>query len=355
MPGAMDPKHILVSAVELVVTITTAVLVVYLTMRALIRTNTDFDEDKAILKNNLAVGILVMALLLAAASMMQQAFAPLADVVRFWLTSPLAESMEQWSVGLWALADLAVAFGIVVATLSFSLRLYGRMARTKDTRPGIELEKGNTAVGIILASVVLVVAMFVGDGVRTLCESLITLRTGTILIGICEFAVTAAMAVAVIYVTLRALIKTNTDFDEDAEILKNNVSVGLLVGALLLASANMMHAAFSPIVETVHRTLTSPLVVAAKQWKLALHAAGNLVLAYFIVVTTLSFSLRFFGRMARAQGSRPGKELERGNLAMGILLSVVVLVVSMFVGEGVGALSDALLPKPAVGRMMIMR
>ncbi|MFA5138551.1 MAG: hypothetical protein WC728_04895 [Elusimicrobiota bacterium] len=170
-----------------------------------------------------------------------------------------------------------------------------------------------------------------------------------------ELLFTIALAIGVVYMTLRALIKTNTDFDEDKELLRGNVAVGVLIAALLLASANIMHQAFRPVAETIHLYLTSPLVEKAGQWKLVLHASGNLVLAFIIVVFTMSFSLRVIGRLMRTKDTRPGKELEKGNVAMGVVLSGVVIIVSLFVGEGVKALSKALIPKPNVGRMQIMR
>ena len=176
-----------------------------------------------------------------------------------------------------------------------------------------------------------------------------------VLVSVCELLFTIVMAVLVVYVTLRALIRTDTDFDEDKEILKGNVSVGILVAALLLASANIMHQAFKPVADTIHLWLTSPLVQSTKQWKLALYAVGNLILAFVIVVATLSCALRVFGRLARTKETRPGKELEKGNVAIGVILSSVVLIVSLFVGEGVKALSKALIPRPAIGRMQIMK
>ncbi|OIO10161.1 MAG: hypothetical protein AUJ52_04770 [Elusimicrobia bacterium CG1_02_63_36] len=169
-----------------------------------------------------------------------------------------------------------------------------------------------------------------------------------------ELLVTIVMAVLTVFVVYRALIKTNTDFDEDDQIIKGNLAVGLLVGALLLAAANMMHQAFKPVADTVHMALTNPLAKESANWKLGLYSIANLGLAFFIVVTTLSFSLRLFGRLTRAKDTRPGKELFKGNVAIGVILSSFVLVISLFVGEGVKALTKALVPRPNVGRMMIM-
>lgn len=176
----------------------------------------------------------------------------------------------------------------------------------------------------------------------------------SIIVSFLELILTVVMAVLVVYTTMRAMIRTNTDFDSDAEIVKGNVAVGLLVAALLLGAANIMHQAFKPVVDTVHLYLTSPLIQSTKQWRIALYAIGNLTLAYLIVVGTLSISLRLFGRLARTKNTRPGLELKRGNTAIGVILATFVLIVSMFVGEGVSALSKALVPQPAVGRMQMM-
>lgn len=170
-----------------------------------------------------------------------------------------------------------------------------------------------------------------------------------------ELAVTVIMAVLVVYATYRALIKANTDFDEDVQIIKGNMAVGALVAALLLASANIMHQAFLPVADTIHLFLTNSAAGSTNRGALALYALGNLVLAFVIVVFTLSFSLRVFGRLARTKDTRPGVELERGNVAMGVILSSFVLIVALFVGEGVGAISKALIPRPNVGRMQMMR
>ncbi|MBI5594563.1 MAG: hypothetical protein HY928_00590 [Elusimicrobia bacterium] len=170
-----------------------------------------------------------------------------------------------------------------------------------------------------------------------------------------ELIVTVVMAVLVVFVTYRALIHANTDFDEDQEIIKGNLSVGLLVAALLLASANIMHQAFKPVADTLHLCLSNPLAQESNQGAMVLYALGNLALAFVIVVFTLSFSLRVFGRLTRTKETRPGKELERGNVAVGVILSSFVLIVSLFVGEGVSSISKALIPRPNVGRMHIMR
>ncbi len=169
-----------------------------------------------------------------------------------------------------------------------------------------------------------------------------------------ELGLTVLMAVLVVYATLRALIRSNTDFDEDKELARGNVAVGILVASLLIASANIMYQAFEPVAAMIRRHLSPGIASGGDPWKLALTAAGNLVLAFVVVVATMSFSLRVFGRLTRSRGMRAGKELEKGNVAVGILLAAVVFIVSLFVGEGVKALSKAIMPRPSSGMMRVM-
>lgn len=176
-----------------------------------------------------------------------------------------------------------------------------------------------------------------------------------VLISLGELGLTLVMAVLVVYVTMRALIRTNTDFDEDKELLRGNLAVGFLVAALLLSSANIMSSAFAPITGAIRIYVANPATRSVPAWQMALYTVLNLALAFVIVVMTLSFSLRLFGRLVRTEKMRAGKELEKGNIAVSVLLSAVVLIVSMFVGDGVQSITKSLTPRMAVGQMRIMR
>ncbi|MFA6029960.1 MAG: DUF350 domain-containing protein [Elusimicrobiota bacterium] len=177
----------------------------------------------------------------------------------------------------------------------------------------------------------------------------------SVLASLLEFLVTSLLAVVVVYLTLRALIRTNTDFDEDDQLLRGNVAVGLLVAALLLGSASMMHKAFEPAADLLRSWFSSAQARQFGILKLALYTLGDLALSFGVTVMTMSLSLRLFGRLTRTEKMRAGAELEKGNLAVGILLASVVFIVALFVGDGLAAVSKAVLPAPRAGMLRIMR
>jgi hypothetical protein len=88
-------------------------------------------------------------------------------------------------------------------------------------------------------------------------------------------------------------------------------------------------------------------------WQMALMAAGHLMMSLVLALLTISITLRLFGRITRR--FRPGKELQKGNMAVGVLLSAVVVIASLYVGEGVSALSKALVPQPSLSRVQVFK
>ena len=88
-------------------------------------------------------------------------------------------------------------------------------------------------------------------------------------------------------------------------------------------------------------------------WHLALVGLGHLVVSLLLAVLTISVTLRMFGRFTSEM--QDGKELQKGNVAMGILLSSVVIVATFYVSGGLSAISRALVPQPSIGRIEIQK
>lgn len=172
------------------------------------------------------------------------------------------------------------------------------------------------------------------------------------LLGVGKLLLSALTAVLVVFTTYKVFIKANTDFDEEEHIKKGNVAVGLLVTALLLGSANIIQNALTPLTSVLLFSLQGG-APAMGRGKLALYAAAHLTMAFLMAVVAMSFSLRVFGRLTRSY-MRAGQELEKGNVAVGLLLAGVVFVVGMYIGDGVESLAKSLVPQPGFGQIQLM-
>jgi len=178
--------------------------------------------------------------------------------------------------------------------------------------------------------------------------------TTRVLVSFFEFMLAVVMSGLIIYLTYRVFIKANPDFNMEEEIKKGNVAVGTLVGAILFAASMILQKGLGSVVSMFRMHISAPGESTLGLGKLALISAAHLGLSMLLAVITISVTLRLFGRLVRSH-MRPGEELQKGNLAVGIVLAAVVLISALYVGEGVSAISKALVPQPSIGQIEIMR
>ncbi|MGH8442530.1 MAG: DUF350 domain-containing protein [Nevskiaceae bacterium] len=155
---------------EFVLSAGLGLLVVYVNYRMFITTNPDYHAEAEMKKNNVGVAILTASLLVSAGLIVREGVFPVVNLVRLYFTSDV-EYVQGWQLLLLILAHLGLVFVVAVYTISLSLRFWGRL--TPNINEGEELKKGNTAVGIVLAGVVAVMAIFISDGLSRLTKSLI--------------------------------------------------------------------------------------------------------------------------------------------------------------------------------------
>ncbi|MCX5794020.1 MAG: hypothetical protein NTY77_00810 [Elusimicrobia bacterium] len=174
-----------------------------------------------------------------------------------------------------------------------------------------------------------------------------------VLVSLFEFLLAVLMSGAVIFVTYRVFIRANPDFDMEAEIKKGNVATGLLVGTILICASVFLQKGMESVVGMFRLYMTAPDTAPLALWQMLLLGLAHLGLSLFLAVLTISLTLRLFGRFTRRM--QEGQELMKGNVAVGILLSSVVIVATLYVAGGVGALSKALVPQPSIGRIQVIK
>lgn len=175
-----------------------------------------------------------------------------------------------------------------------------------------------------------------------------------LLVSVFEFILSVVMSGLIIVLTYRVFIKANPDFNMEEEIKKGNTAVGTLVAAILFAASMILQKGLGSVVSMFRLYVSAPGENSLSFGKLALLSTAHLGLSMVLAVITISVTLRLFGKLVRNH-YRPGKEIEKGNLAVGLVLASVVLVAAMYVGEGVSAISKALVPQPSIGQIEIMQ
>jgi uncharacterized membrane protein YjfL (UPF0719 family) len=177
-----------------------------------------------------------------------------------------------------------------------------------------------------------------------------------LLVSFFELGLMIVLSGVIIYVIYRVFIKANPDFDMEEEIIKGNVAVGILVSSIMISAALMLKKGVGASVGMFRLSIAAPAEVSFPLWQTALLTLGHLAITLCVAIFTISITLRLFGRMVKKLKPelRIGEQMKRGNIAVGILLSAVVFIAALYVGEGVSALTKALVPQPKIGAIQIM-
>jgi uncharacterized membrane protein YjfL (UPF0719 family) len=155
----MDWSYPALLFAQLVTAIVLGALATYLSIVLLNWSTRGIDEWQALRSGNVAVGIVLGAMVVGVASVLRPA-----------LSLPIAGwdvgSLRAW-IGL-GVEVLQMLLGVVVAALSilFAVWLFDRLTTQLDEFS--ELERGNVAVAILLAGVIIGVSLLVGvalDGI----------------------------------------------------------------------------------------------------------------------------------------------------------------------------------------------
>jgi uncharacterized membrane protein YjfL (UPF0719 family) len=142
------------------------------------------------------------------------------------------------------LVQLAIAILFSVVALYIGFLVLGWITKGIDEEK--ELAKGNAAVGILVASVFIAIALVVQSGVSGLSVGInkaisVGIFTGdgiiTIVVAIVQLLLGIVLAVGGIYIALYILDRLTTGIEEFEELRKGNVAVALEMAGVIIAVA----------------------------------------------------------------------------------------------------------------------
>lgn len=147
---------------QLIISIIFAVAALYLGFSVLGNMTREYDEENELSKGNAAVGIIVAAVFVAVAIIVQSGVIGLTVGINKALNAGVL-SFD----GLIAICVAAVQLilGIILAVAAIYLALYILDRLTEDLNEFEEIGKGNIAVAIKMAGVIIAVAMIIQSGV----------------------------------------------------------------------------------------------------------------------------------------------------------------------------------------------
>lgn len=168
----MDPINAVIGIIQLVIAIILAVVALYIGFSVFGRITKGIDEQKELAKGNTAIGIIVASVFFAIGIVVQSGVAGISSGIKAAQASAggILSAGGLLAIGL---GILQLILGIVLAIASIYLALNILDKLTKGIEEFEELKKGNVAVALEMAGVIITTAVIIQSGVQGITAALI--------------------------------------------------------------------------------------------------------------------------------------------------------------------------------------
>jgi uncharacterized membrane protein YjfL (UPF0719 family) len=163
-------ENAVVGLVQLVIAIIFAVVALYIGFSVLGKITKGIDEEKELAKGNVAVGILVAAVFVAIALVVQSGVSGLSVGINKALAVGILSVDGMTVVGV-AIIQLILGIVLAVGAIYLALNILDKL--TKGVEEFEELKKGNVAVALEMAGVIIAVAVIIQSGVIGITAAII--------------------------------------------------------------------------------------------------------------------------------------------------------------------------------------
>lgn len=157
--------------IQLVIAIILAVVALYIGFSVLGRITKGIDEEKELAKGNAAVGILVASVFIAIGIVVQSGVAGVSKGLSTALNAGDLLSLEGIMPIVLAILQLILGIVLAIAAIYLALNVLDRL--TKGIEEFEEIKKGNVAVALEMAGVIITTAIIIQSGVMGISSALL--------------------------------------------------------------------------------------------------------------------------------------------------------------------------------------
>mgnify|MGYP001574680577 CR=1 FL=1 len=162
---------LIVWLIQLVIGLILAMGSIRLAIWLLNRLTPGIDEEEELKKGNVAVGIMMLGVIIATALVISSGVVGLTQAITGVSGQTVAEYIVNAIIAIvFGLVQLGAGVGFAVVSIYLAFNIWDRITRTIDVKA--ELARGNIAIGIVMAGVIIAVALVIREGVSGLATAI---------------------------------------------------------------------------------------------------------------------------------------------------------------------------------------
>lgn len=159
-----------IGLVQLIIAIILAVVALYIGFSVFSRVTKGLEEQKELAKGNAAVGIIIASIFFAIALVVQSGISGISVGISKALEVGILSMDGMVAVGV-ALVQLILGIILAIAAIYLALNILDKL--TKGVEEFEEIKKGNVAVALEMAGVIIATAVIIQSGVIGITNALI--------------------------------------------------------------------------------------------------------------------------------------------------------------------------------------
>ncbi|HGE69289.1 TPA: DUF350 domain-containing protein [Candidatus Poribacteria bacterium] len=172
-----------------------------------------------------------------------------------------------------------------------------------------------------------------------------------LLIGFIEILLSLLLGIITAWFAFKIFAKLTKDLDEINEIKKNNIAVAILLGSSIISVALVVRQAVYPPISNLQTAINKGLLF-LDVLKISGVAILSVLITVLISLLAIWAAIQTFLKLTKNIDELT--EIRRNNIAVAIVLGCLIIVIGLFLGQGIQSLLSALIPIPAFERIQIM-
>jgi len=168
-----------------------------------------------------------------------------------------------------------------------------------------------------------------------------------IIFGLLEFFVSVLISFILIFGSYRIILVLTRRIDEERQLKKKNVSVGIVLGSIFIGEALVVKQALYPVMAVIQLFILGQEKDAGSFLEVLLYAFGYVFLAGILAILCILFGFWLFNRLTPNIDTY--QEIQDNNLAVAALMALFIVGICLLMSAGVSGLVRALIPFPEIG------
>ncbi len=167
------------------------------------------------------------------------------------------------------------------------------------------------------------------------------LSIGTAVAGIIQLVIAIILAVIALYIGFSVLGKITKGIEEEKEIARGNVAVGIFVASVFIAIGIVVQSGVAGVSKGLSTALNAGDLLSLQGIMPIVLAILQLILGIVLAIAAIYLALNVLDRLTK--GIEEFEELKKGNVAVALEMAGVIITTAIIIQSGVMGISSALI------------